>query len=188
MAVAVAAARVDLVGRLQPVLAPSDAAAAFPWAEVRLEGAVEDLVGTCSALDAEDHVRRKLREGRSRDAAAGRTLYGPQTSDLLVRHGPTATEAARASTGEQKALLVGLTLAHARLLAALSGVGALLLLDEVAAHFDRRRRSALFEVVQNLPTQVWMTGAERDLFTELEGRAQFVAVRPGHAALETPAA
>ena len=185
LAVAVAAARTTLVRHLQGVLAAAaDDAAAFPWAEVALEGAVEDLVARHAALEVEDQVRRIFRDGRARDAAARRTLYGPQTSDLIVRHGPTATDAARASTGEQKALLVGLTLAHTRLLAALGDAGLLLLLDEVAAHFDRRRRVALFDILGTLPAQVWMTGAERALFTELDGRAQFVAVRTGEARTE----
>ena len=86
-----------------------------------------------------------LRQNRTRDAAAGRTLIGPQAADLLVRHGPKQTEAARASTGEQKALLVGLILGHAQLVEGVSGITPILLLDEIAAHFDAARRSALFE-------------------------------------------
>ena len=105
-----------------------------------------------------------LRDNRARDAAAGRTLIGPQASDLCVRHGPKQCEARRASTGEQKALLVGLVLAHARLVADMSGIAPLVLLDEIAAHFDPARRGALFDALEGLGGQVWMTGADQSLF------------------------
>ncbi len=131
------------------------------------------------ALEAEDLYRALLRENRARDAAAGRTLIGPQASDLAVLHGPKQCEARRASTGEQKALLVGLVLAHARLVAAMSGIAPLVLLDEIAAHFDPARRNALFDALQALGGQVWMTGADERLFDDLRGRADIFAVAGG---------
>ena len=118
-------------------------------------------------------------QGRHRDRAAGRTLIGPQTTDLFVRHGPKDVPAATASTGEQKALLIGLVLAHARLVRAMSGLTPLILLDEVAAHLDPRRRGGLFDALEALEGQVWMTGADPALFAELEGRADLIGVADG---------
>ena len=115
----------------------------------------------------------------ARDAAAGRTLVGPQAADLLVRHGPKDVEAGLCSTGEQKALLVGLVLAHARLVADLSGLAPIVLLDEIAAHLDAARRAALFEELVALPSQVWMTGADASAFAPLAGRAQRLVIEPG---------
>ena len=100
------------------------------------------------ALAAEDRYRAMLAENRGRDAAAGRTLVGPHTSDLVVRHGPKGLEARQCSTGEQKALLTGLVLAHAHLVAAASGIVPIVLLDEIAAHFDPLRRAALFDELE----------------------------------------
>jgi DNA replication and repair protein RecF len=130
----------------------------------------------------EDHFRALLRDGRARDRAAGRALAGPQTADLVVRHGPKDAEAARCSTGEQKALLIGLVLAHARLVAAMSGVAPFVLLDEIAAHLDPRRRAALFEALAALGGQVWMTGADAALFANLPDTAQRFLVTPGRIA------
>src|SRR5205823_13480770 len=97
---------------------------------------------------------------RARDAAAGRTLDGPHLSDLAVTHAGKDIPAADASTGEQKALLIGLVLAHAGLLADMSGFAPVLLLDEVVAHLDPARRAALYGEVEKLGAQVWITGAD----------------------------
>jgi DNA replication and repair protein RecF len=128
------------------------------------------------ALAAEDRYRASLRDNRSRDAAAGRTLIGPHLSDFLVWHGPKQAPAAASSTGEQKALIVGLALAHARLVAETTGITALALLDEIAAHFDPRRRAALYDALARLGGQVFLTGADPAVFAELEGRAQMFEV------------
>jgi DNA replication and repair protein RecF len=112
--------------------------------------------------DAET-LARELREGRRRDAAAGRTLAGPHRTDLLVTHLGKAQPAHLCSTGEQKALLLGLVLAHAELVADRVGRAPILLLDEVAAHLDPGRRAALFERLAGRG-QVWMTGTEPALF------------------------
>ncbi|MGA3302102.1 MAG: DNA replication/repair protein RecF [Methylovirgula sp.] len=183
LAVAVAAARAETVAHLSARIAQTkDENGPFPYAEIALEGDVETLIATKPALEVEDLYRAMLRQNRGRDAAAGRTLIGPQAADLLVRHGPKQTEAARASTGEQKALLVGLILAHAQLVEEVSGITPILLLDEIAAHFDAARRSALFERLIALGAQVFMTGAERVAFAELEGKAQMLMVEPGRIA------
>lgn len=183
LGVAVAAARHEAVGRLIGLIAESrDDASPFPWAEVTLDGEVERLVATYPALDAEDRYRALLQENRGRDTAAGRTTVGPHVADLLVRHGPKAADAARSSTGEQKALLVGLVLAQARLVADLAGIVPILLLDEVAAHFDPLRRKALFDRLAELGAQVFVTGADPASFADLPGDAARFAVTSGHVA------
>ena len=148
LGVAVAAARLECVSRLEALIdAERDDASPFPFARLALQGEVEALLVDGPALEAEDRYRAILRDNRGRDAAAGRTLVGPHVGDLAVRHGPKDAPAAIASTGEQKALLVGLVLAHARLVADMSGIVPIALLDEIAAHFDPRRRAALFDAL-----------------------------------------
>jgi len=180
LAVAIAAARIEAVARLSAFIHDTqEGQSPFPFAELAIEGEVEQWLEKDPAIEAEDRYRAVLRANRWRDAAARRTLVGPQASDLRVRHGPKNIEATLASTGEQKALLTGLVLAHARLVAALSGLPPLVLLDEIAAHFDPPRRAALFDVVAGLAGQVWLTGADRALFASLEDRALMLTVRPG---------
>jgi DNA replication and repair protein RecF len=180
LAIAVAAARHDTVARLAAlILADKTEDQLFPFAELALVGDIEALVASMPALAAEDRYRVMLADNRSRDAAAGRTLIGPHTSDLVVRHGPKQLEARQCSTGEQKALLTGLVLAHAHLVAASSGIAPIVLLDEIAAHFDRKRRAALFDELASLGCQVWMSGADDAPFTELAHRAQILRVTPG---------
>jgi DNA replication and repair protein RecF len=183
LAVAVAAARGECVARLKAKIAlERDDSSPFPWADLALEGDVERLLAEMPALAAEERYRAMLRDNRGRDAAAGRTLVGPHVGDFLVWHGPKGAPAAQASTGEQKALLVGLVLAHARLVADMSGIAPLALLDEIAAHFDPRRRAALFEALERMGGQVFLTGADPAAFAGLAGRAQFLDVAPGRVA------
>ena len=180
LGVAVAAARYETVLRLAALIAAArDDNSPFPWAELALKGEVETLLAERPALEVEDVYRKILRDNRARDAAAGRSLIGPQASDLLVRHGPKQADAARSSTGEQKALLVGLVLAHARLVADMSGMAPLVLLDEIAAHFDPSRRLALYEKLEALGSQVFMTGADAVAFHDLAGRRQILKVVTG---------
>jgi DNA replication and repair protein RecF len=138
------------------------------------------------ALAVEERYRAVLKDNRSRDAAAGRTLDGPHLTDLAVIYVEKQIPAADASTGEQKALLIGLVLAHAALLAEMTGWAPVLLLDEVVAHLDPARRVALYDEVEKLGAQVWMTGADAAAFTDIEGRAQFFAVVPGAIAPREP--
>jgi DNA replication and repair protein RecF len=181
LAIAVAAARRETVERLASlILETREEESPFPFATMGLEGELDMLVATLPAVDAEDRYRAILRDNRARDRAAGRTLVGPQASDLLVRHGPKDIPANSASTGEQKALLIGLVLAHARLVASMSGIAPFVLLDEVAAHLDPRRRAGLYNALESLGGQVWMTGADPSLFQELDGRADLLHVTPGH--------
>jgi DNA replication and repair protein RecF len=180
LGIAIALARRETIERLAAlIVARRDDKSPFPFAELALVGETDALVVEHSALEAEDRMRKSLRDTRRRDRAAGRTLTGPQTSDLLVRHGPKGIEAARASTGEQKALLIGLVLAHAHLVAQMSGMAPLVLLDEVAAHLDPPRRQALFGVLTALGGQVFMTGADQALFAELPEGARLFEVSLG---------
>src|SRR5450631_1366961 len=177
LAIAIAAARIETVSRLSAlILKTRDKDSPFPWAELTVQGDVENLLGNRPALEAEDIYRGILRGNRSRDAAVRRTLIGPQASDLRVRHGPKQAPAAQASTGEQKALLTGLVLAHARLVSAMSGLPPLVLLDEIAAHFDPLRREALFDALESLDGQIWLSGADRAMFAAVEKRALMLTV------------
>jgi DNA replication and repair protein RecF len=182
LGVAVAAARRECVDRLAASIARDrDEDSPFPWAALTLEGEVETLAAENPALVAEDRYRALLGDGRARDAAAGRALVGPHLSDLVIFHGPKGAPAALSSTGEQKALLVGLALAHARLVADMSGVAPIALLDEATAHFDPRRRAALFTALERVGSQVFVTGADPAAFAELGNRARLYEVTPGRA-------
>ena len=151
--------------------------------EERLSGAPEDEFAPAGiALDgwAAGDLAASLRGHRTRDAAAGRATEGPHRQDLLVTHRAKAMPAALSSTGEQKALLLGLILAHAELVAERRGEPPLLLLDEVAAHLDPRRRAALFQRLEGRG-QVWMTATESALFVGI-GEASRFHVEPGSVA------
>ena len=179
LAVAVTASRVETVVRLQATLATRMSQSAFPAANIRLEGWMEELVLLRPAVEIEDRYRAVLRDNRARDAAAGRTLEGPHLTDLAVHHAGSDVAAADASTGEQKALLIGLVLAHAGLLAEIAGYVPVLLLDEVTAHLDPLRRHALYSELARLGAQSWMTGADANAFTGLSEGAQVFEVTPG---------
>jgi len=182
IAVAVAAQRAETVARLQQALRARDPASAFPSSEIALNGWIEDLVRQRPAIEVEDRYRAVLKDNRPRDAAAGRTLDGAHLTDLAVTYARKNIPAADASTGEQKALLIGLVLAHANLLAEMSGFAPVLLLDEVVAHLDPARRTALYGELEQLGAQVWMTGADPAAFAEIEPRAQVLEVSPGRVA------
>jgi DNA replication and repair protein RecF len=179
--VAIAFARRELVALLQSIIAKTTAQSddLFPNADITLDGTLEDLIREGAAADLEDSYRALLCRNRPRDRAAGRTLEGPHRSNLLVRHGPKNMEAALCSTGEQKALLLGLILAHAQLVGDISGMAPILLLDEVAAHLDESRRAGLFDAIDRLGCQAWMTGTDAPMFAALGERAQFFTVADG---------
>ena len=180
VAVAVAAGRAETVTRLSAALAAARAQAPeFPQAEIELQGWMEKLLPDHTAIEIEDRYRTLLKDNRARDAAAGRTLDGPHLSDLAVRHASKNIPAADASTGEQKALLIRLVLAHAGLIKQMTGFAPLLLLDEVVAHLDPARRAALYDALSSLGAQVWMTGADPAAFGDIIGRAQVFVVRNG---------
>jgi DNA replication and repair protein RecF len=180
VAVAVAAARVETVKRLSAALdAARDQAPEFPQAQIDLIGWMERLLVDHSAIEIEDRYRALLKENRPRDATAGRTLDGPHLSDLAVRHRAKNLPAVHASTGEQKALLIRLVLAHAGLIKQMTGFAPLLLLDEVVAHLDPVRRAALYDALSSLGAQVWMTSADPVSFGDIVDRANVFEVRSG---------
>ncbi|MCR6644990.1 MAG: DNA replication/repair protein RecF [Terricaulis sp.] len=177
---AIAAARVETLARLQQAIdARPDGA--FPKAILALEGLLEArFEAGANSADVEEDFAELLRDVRGRDAGAGRALDGPHRSDLKARHAGKNMDADQCSTGEQKALLLGLTLAQARALADDPGAGAsLILIDEAAAHLDSVRRAALFEELLPNPGQAWLTGTDANLFEAFGGRAQSFEVRDG---------
>ncbi len=175
--VAVAAARRDAVERLDRVCATAEGA--FPRARLSLIGTIEGWLDTMPALAAEERFRAALAQSRASDALSGGTGLGPHRSDLGVLHAEKGIAAEAASTGEQKALLIAILLAQARLQRAVRGEPPLLLLDEVAAHLDAVRRAALFKVLAGLESQAWITGTDAALFAPLSGAARFLTVRDG---------
>jgi DNA replication and repair protein RecF len=178
LAVAVAGLRAETVRRLGAVIA-SRGGSDFPPAEIALDGWMENLLPTHPAIEVEERYRAVLHDTRARDAAAGRTLDGPHLTDLAVVYARKGIAAGAASTGEQKALLIGLVLAHARLITEMTASVPVLLLDEVVAHLDPERRAALSAELDRLGAQVWMTGADPALFAEIKDIAAMIEVRSG---------
>ena len=177
LAVAVCFARRETVALLQArIRQQGDLGLPFPLAGVELSGEFERDCEGVAAYDIEDRYREQLAAARMRDRAAGRTLYGPHRSDLAVRHLAKDMPAALASTGEQKALLIGLVLAHAEVTSRTAGMTPVLLLDEVAAHLDPGRRRALFVRLAELGLQVLMTGTDSQLFVDLPEGSQILKV------------
>jgi DNA replication and repair protein RecF len=180
IATAVAAARAATIDGLSRMIDETrDPSSPFPHAILHWQGEIETWLRDGSAIEAEDRYRELLRAMRGRDAAAGRTTCGAHLSDLITRHGIKGMAAERASTGEQKALLVGLVLAQARLVGVQRGRMPLLLLDEIAAHLDAIRRAGLYEELERIGAQAWLTGTDPDMFAPLRGRAQFFDVANG---------
>lgn len=182
LAVAVAAMRSETVTRLAAMLHARGEASAFPSAIVSLDGWMEQALRSEPATAVEDRYRAVLRDNRPRDAAAGRTLDGPHLTDLQVIYAPKNMPARDASTGEQKALLVGLILAHATLVAEMTGITPLLLLDEIVAHLDPDRRKSLFGELATLGAQVWMTGADPAAFIDIGPMGELFDVVQGRIA------
>lgn len=178
LAIAIAAARLDVV-RLISDIDNFEEKTAFPTPVLALEGSIEQALSHQSAIDVEEDYKQRLHDKRDLDRAAGRTLEGPHRSDLLVFYAKKNMPAALCSTGEQKALLTGLVLAHARLTAQISGMTPILLLDEMAAHLDEGRRAILFDSLDQLGGQTFMTGTDSRLFSALQGRAQFFEIANG---------
>lgn len=166
--VEVAVARAHMIERLNAIIQEKrEREQPFPSAGLRLAGEMDDLVANQAMEGAAQSYRRLLRDNRSRDRAAGRTLIGPHASELKVVHLAKGMPAAQGSTGEQKAMLIALVLAHARLVLRVSGLAPLILLDEIAAHLDHKRRHALYHELDDLGAQVWMTGTDVHLFDDL---------------------
>jgi DNA replication and repair protein RecF len=177
---AMAQARAQTLAALQAEI-DQRGARPFPQAGLTLTGEWERMAAEGAGdEDIEARLARALAAGRERDAAAGRALVGPHRGDLAVLHREKDRPAAECSTGEQKALILNLILAQAaRLSRAESAPNPILLLDEVAAHLDRIRRAALFDEIEALGLQAFLTGTDEALFNDLKGRSQGVAVDAG---------
>ena len=175
--IAVAAARREVTARLDTVCRA--ARGPFPGALLALTGEIEHWLDSLPALAAEEELKRRLVASRRLDGESGTTLIGPHRGDLAVRHAGTGMAAAECSTGEQKALLIAVLLAQARLQAEQRGTAPVMLLDEVTAHLDATRRAALFAEIVGLGVQAWLTGTEPGLFAELERQGQFFGVADG---------
>jgi len=178
LGVAMLMARSELVSLLLHLGDKDGSGSAFPSADLKVTGFLDGMQGLPS-LDLEERYVDLLAEGRYRDQGAGRTLEGPHRMDLIVTHRQKAIDASLCSTGEQKALLTGLVLAHAQLTANMTGAAPILLLDEIAAHFDHKRRASLFDLIDQLGGQAFMTGTDRQLFEALGDRAQMLVVADG---------
>ena len=174
--VAVAATRRDIVQRLDAATVDDGV---FPQPRIGLAGVAEAWLAEMPALAAEDRLRAEFAAARRIDGETGGTSVGPHRADLVVRHAGTGVGAPDCSTGEQKALLIAIVLAHARLQAELRGIAPVLLLDEVAAHLDRSRRRALHERILALGTQAWLTGTDAESFEDLGRNAHFLEITEG---------
>jgi DNA replication and repair protein RecF len=173
---AIALARSASVERLNRALAERRELGAFPSAQLALEGEADALLAE-QGSGAAPTFRERLERARVRDAESGRTGFGPHISDLLVRHTRKRAVARDCSTGEQKALLISIILAHARENSHIGGgLPPLLLLDEIVAHLDAVRRAALFEEILALGAQAWMTGTELSMFAPLHAHADIFEV------------
>ncbi|MBT4891072.1 MAG: DNA replication/repair protein RecF [Rhodospirillales bacterium] len=172
--IAVAAARLELSERLGQYCRAAHGP--FPGAGLSIAGDVENWLQDGPALNAEENLRAALVNSRPSDAITGGARQGPHRSDLHVRHLGKDQAAEQCSTGEQKALLISIVLADARMTAAERGRVPVLLLDEVAAHLDRERREALFDELLALGAQAWLTGTDKNLFEPLTEHACFISV------------
>lgn len=176
---AITLSRAETVARLNAMLAERGELGAFPCAQLTMAGDADALLADYGA-ETQSRLKDTLARTRISDAESGQTSFGPHRSDLAVRHTVKRADARECSTGEQKALLVSIILADAWEMArARDGHAPLLLLDEIAAHLDSRRRAALFDEIIALGAQAWMTGTDLSLFTNLEGRADVFTVDNG---------
>ncbi|MEO0542265.1 MAG: DNA replication/repair protein RecF [Pseudomonadota bacterium] len=181
LGIAIKAARSEMVQLLSAIITREDTDQ-FPSTGLSIWGELEELEqaqGCQDAVALEMAYRRHLQDTRPRDQAARRTLVGAHRSDLIVTHTQKDMEAALCSTGEQKALLVGLILSHGQLTKSVSGHSPIMLFDEIAAHLDVDRRAALFDRVDAIGGQAFMTGTDRNLFDALDDRAQRFRVEAG---------
>lgn len=181
-AVAIAASRQEAVAALNAALAQAETP--FPRAGLSVAGSVESWLEQGPALAAEERLKERLAASRASDGAAGITEWGTHRSDLEVFYlgrtlGGTPLKAVECSTGEQRALLLSVTLAEARLTRSRRGQTPILLLDEAVAHLDRNRREALFAELLALGLQAWLSGTEREAFQPLGAAAQFFAIEEG---------
>lgn len=178
LGIAISHARYEFINLLSSLIQTNLVDSIFPKSILALDG-FEFGGNDRPAADVEQDYIDHLKQTRYRDAAAGRSLTGPHKMDLIVHHQGKEMPAGSCSTGEQKALLIGLILAHSRLVKNLTGYAPILLLDEIAAHLDEKRRAALFDLIDRLDCQAFMTGTDRSMFDALGERAQYFHVTDG---------
>jgi len=152
----------------------------FPGSIISMVGKVEDWLGRDPAVVVEERLQHTLRQSRKDDAKSGMTSSGPHRSDFKVVHGDSGADAQICSTGEQKALLIGIILAAAKLYREERGYMPLLLLDEISAHLDVARRESLFKLIMQMDVQAWITGTEKDFFSSLGEDVQRVEIKEGN--------
>lgn len=181
-AVSIAATRGALINSLMRHGALLGAQAPlFPRPSLNMTGWVDAELENRPALDVEEELKEKLAKNRGLDRDSGRTHEGAHRSDLSAFYADENMPAAQCSTGEQKALLVSIILAHALMMKSEKGYVPLILLDEVAAHLDEARREQLFSVLSALEGQIWLTGTDARIFAPLRTNARFFHVEGGHA-------
>lgn len=178
-AMAITAARQDVLRRLNAVSRTHGVIAPFPPLLLQLRGEVEDWLLQHKALPAEKMMAAALEAGRARDAQVGGAQFGPHRSDLQVFDAGRDMAAELCSTGEQKALLISLTLLQAHLLRQELGQDSVLLLDEIAAHLDHTRRAALYGHLRGLGGQIWLTGTDADVYADILADATHFHVENG---------
>ncbi len=175
--VAIAAARRHMIRQLRTAIA--ETSSVFPRADLALKGMAEEALDTHPALPVEDMLRAALARTRGDDAQSGTCSAGTHRSDLAVTHRAKNCPADLCSTGEQKALLIAIMIAYVRTLTAHRHMKPLFLLDDIAAHLDDDRRTALFEEILALGVQAWFTGTDSEAFTALLPHAQHVVLESG---------
>jgi len=179
--IAIAAARLDFMGKLSRFCSEIDDIQEqfFPKADIKISGTIEELLSKSPAIEVEEMFRYQLEQSRNIDAQKGGASTGPHKSDVQVRYTSKNMPAAHCSTGEQKALLITIIIAHSRMMASEKGQTPIVLLDEVAAHLDEVRRAALFDILIAIGGQVWMTGTDASLFSAITQKAQFFEIDSG---------
>lgn len=168
---AISAARQEFVARLQVVC--DRGGADFPIADIGLRGFLEERISKLPALQIEEDFKKQLKNARTQDAVMGGSSIGAHRADLVVYYRDKKMPADQCSTGEQKALLIGIVSAHATLMKNERGSPPILLLDEIAAHLDENRRAKLFEKLSDLGGQVWLTGTDDELFSAINTGQKF---------------
>lgn len=176
--VAIAAARLEFIQKIQKSCNRVDDVeeAFFPRALIQIDGTIEALLQQSAAIEVEEMFAYQLEQSRAQDAIKGGAVTGPHKSDMVVIYAAKNMPASHCSTGEQKALLITIIIAHGRLLASEKGAPPILLLDEIAAHLDEGRRAALYDILIALGGQVWMTGTDVSLFDSIAEKAQFFTI------------
>lgn len=177
--IALSAARRTAAERLNGYMNDAEATHPFPTGKITLEGDLESWLETMPAVDAEDRFVQALSQSRPADSESGRTKIGPHATDIIVHHVQSGRAARECSTGEQKAILIRLVLTTAELAALRLSRTPVLLLDEIAAHLDSRRRAGLCAEVERVRAQAFMTGTDETMFAAWRGRAQFFLVSGG---------